>query len=124
MKIFVAHSSGYDYKKELYEPIQNAKELKEHKVFLPKEKSEDEVITKDIIKNSNVVIAEVSYPSTGQGIELGWADVFDIPIICIYKKDAKYSKSLSKLTDVFLEYVDSEDMIRKIDIALFSHKTF
>lgn len=118
MKIFVAHSSGYDYKNELYFPIRNSESLKIYEIFLPKEKSENEVITRDIIKNSNVVIAEVSYPSTGQGIELGWADIFGVPIVCIYKSDAKISQSLNKLTDKFYTYSNANDMVQKIASAI------
>lgn len=120
MKIFVAHSSNYDYKKELYLPIRHAESLKKHDIFLPKEK--EEVITKDIIKNLDVLIAEVSYPSTGEGIELGWADMFGIPIICIYKKDTKPSSAIAKLTNNFLQYAGIEDMIKKIETALRTYE--
>ena len=113
MRIFVAHSSAYDFKNELYIPLRQSKLNKEHVIILPQENGK-EVITKDIIKACDVVVAEVSYASTGQGIELGWADIFCIPILCIYKKGGKYSSSLMKLTHTFVSYDNAEDLIIKI----------
>ena len=114
MKIFVAHSSNFDFKNELYSPLRNSELNKTHEIFLPQEKSDIGPITKDIIKNSDLIIAEISFPSTGQGIELGWANIYGIPIICIYKNDAKTSRSLKKITDQFISYDNSNDMIEKL----------
>jgi hypothetical protein len=114
MKIFITHSSNYNFKEELYLPLRNSELNKKHEIFLPQEKGYEE-ITKDIIKNSDLIIAEVSYPSTGQGIELGWADIYNIPIVCIYKKERGLSsKSLNKITKDFILYNDSGDMIDKL----------
>lgn len=113
MKLFVAHSSSYDFQSELYLPLRSSKLNDEHEIVLPQEKGY-EVITVDIIKNSDAVIAEVSYPSTGSGIELGWAYLFKKPIICIYKEGMKYSSSLTKITNIFISYNSPEQMIDKI----------
>lgn len=98
MKIFVSHSSGFDYENELYKPLRNSTINNNHEIFLPHEDGRD-VLTKDVIKKSDVVIAEVSFPSTGQGIELGWANVFNVPIICVNQKNSKPSDSLKYLTE-------------------------
>jgi hypothetical protein len=45
------------------------------------------------------------------GIELGWADFLNIPIVCIYKEGAEISGSLSVITKKFLMYTDAENMI-------------
>lgn len=119
MKIFVAHSSNFDFKNELYIPLRSSNLNNLHEIRLPQEKGYEE-ITKDIIKNSDVVVAEVSYPSTGQGIELGWANIFEVPIICIHKEGSKISSSLSKITDKFIVYKDKEDMISKLTSELNS----
>ena len=37
--------------------------------------------SKEVIRTSDLVIADISYPSTGVGIELGWADCFNIRVI-------------------------------------------
>ena len=70
MKIYVSHASSYDYRGELYEPLKLA--LPDHELFLPHEKSNDvSQEARDIIEACDIVLAEVSYPSTGQGVELG-----------------------------------------------------
>lgn len=114
MKIYVTHSTNYDFQKEFYEPLINSELYKIHEIILP-HKDNTFTNTKEIIKDSDLIISEVSYPSTGQGIELGWAENYHKKIICIYKTGSKYSSSLKVVTDVFIEYKDSEDMINKIN---------
>ena len=117
MKIFVAHSSNFDFKNELYKPLRESVLNIKHEILLPQEKGK-ETITKDIIKSLDVFIAETSYPSTGQGIELGWADIFNIPIICIFKEESKISQSLHYVTDNFITYKDTEDMVDRLGMVL------
>ncbi len=124
MKIFVTHSSdtfanvgifsgGFNFKDELYEPLKNSDLNIKHEIILP-QKNGYELITKEIINECDLIVAEVSFPSTGQGIELGWANVFKIPIVCIYKDDCKYSNSLTKITNNFISYKDENEMILKL----------
>lgn len=101
MKVFVAYSSSYDFRNELYKPIRESELNNQYECFLPQEKG-PEPVTIDIIKNSDVLVAEVSYPSTGQGIELGWAYVYKVPIIYLCKKGHKVSNSIHKLSSTFI----------------------
>jgi len=117
MKIFVAHSSNFDFKQELYNPLRESALNTQHDIFLPQENGR-EVVTKETIKDSDVVVAEVSYASTGQGIELGWADVLGIPIICIYKEGSKVSGSIQLVTKELVAYKDKEEMINRLSEAL------
>ncbi|KKQ51787.1 hypothetical protein A2865_03275 [Candidatus Woesebacteria bacterium RIFCSPHIGHO2_01_FULL_39_17] len=117
MKIFVSHSSSYDYVNKLYKPLQKSQINKDHKIFLLHEDRKD-VLTKDIIKKSDVIVAEVSFPSTGQGIELGWANLYNIPIICCYQYASKPSGSLKYLAKDFIIYKNKDQMIEKLAIAL------
>ena len=66
------------------------------------------------MKDCNLILAEVSYPSTGQGIELGWANAYAVPILCFHKKGIKPSGSLSVISDTLIDYEDSQDMIQKL----------
>lgn len=116
MKIFVSHSNHFDFKNQLYLPLRNSQLNSSHQIFLPEES--DKLNTKELIKNSALLVAEVSYPSTGQGIEIGWADNFDIPIVCIYKAGKSFSSSLKFVTDRFFSYTSTEDMIKKLSEAL------
>lgn len=114
MKIYISHSSKYDYTNKIYNPIKNSNLSKSNIFFLPHENKNKVINTKDIISNCDLVIAEISLPATGQGIELGWADYAKIPILCIYKKGTDISSSLKFITNQFIEYENVEDMIEKV----------
>ena len=119
MKIYLAHSTSFDFKNNLYIPIKNSLLSTKNKIILPHET--DELInSREIIKKSDVIIAEVSYPSVGEGIELGWANIFQIPIIFIYKEGSKISRSLKSLSNIFIQYKNSQDMIERLTSILIS----
>jgi hypothetical protein len=115
MKIVITHAGALPWKDEFYKAIQNSDFYKSNKVFLPQEKDKPEQITKERVEHSDLVIAEVSYPSTGQGIELGWADIYHRPIICVYKEKSVISNSLTFITSKFVLYKDSKELILKLE---------
>ena len=119
MKIYVSHSTNFDYKAELYEPLK-ATLSDDNKLYLPHESGDDVANTKEIIKQSGLIIAEVSYPSTGQGIELGWANEFNVPIVCIYKANTKPSSALQIVSKTFIEYSSSQDVLNHLNEYLRS----
>jgi len=108
MIIYVSHSTDFNYKDELYESL---RELKLEFIFPHEAK---EINSKEQIKKSDMIIAEVSFNKLGIGIEIGWANAFNKPIIFIYKKGIKISNSLKFIPGKFIEYSDKEDMINKI----------
>lgn len=114
MKIFISHSSQYDYISKIYEPIENSIIYKNNEFIFPHEDKNKMINTKEIIESCDIMIADVSLPSTGQGIELAWADFAKIPIVCIYEKDAQISSALKFITNNFIEYANNDDMINKI----------
>lgn len=116
MKIYFGHSKELNFKDDLYLPIRKSQLNSEHEMILPHEIYQDasDFVTKDIIKTCDVMIAEVSFPATGLGIELGWANAFECPIICIYRKGSKISGSLKVVCENFIEYTDKEDMLKKL----------
>lgn len=118
MKIYVTHSSSFDFKNELYQPLRNSALNSTNEITLPHETSSEQFNSKEHIKEYDVIVAEVSYPSTGMGIELGWANVYDIPILCLYKQGTKPSGSLKVVTETFIEYESREDMVRKLSDCL------
>lgn len=118
MKIYIAHSRNFDFQNELYKPIKRSFLVKENSFIFPHEGAED-FDSKAFLKDEcDLIIAEASHPSTGMGIELGWADMFKIPIICVYKTGTEISNSLKVVTDKFLEYSDTDDLIIKINEVL------
>jgi len=115
MKIYVAHSNSFDYKKELYEPIRKSDINNKYEIILPHEVTTEQFNSKRVLKKCNLVIAEVSYPSTGQGIELGWANMYDVPIVCYYKKGTKPSGALKVVSDEIFQYDSPKDLIQQIN---------
>ena len=121
MKIYVSHLRNSDFINELYEPLKEAK-LPVEFIF-PHDNGSESFNSKELFEKHecDYVLAEVSAPSTGQGIELGWADVFGVPILCFYKTGSSPAKSLSKITDKIIEYGDSMDLVNKLAAELSLH---
>jgi hypothetical protein len=120
MKIYVSHSRNYDFLNELYLPLRDSSLNSQHEFILPHENGSEPFNTKELFQTQGcgLVIAEVSFPATGQGIELGWANILNIPVLCISKKDAKISGSLKVITDKFIEYETSDDLLKKLSVQL------
>lgn len=114
MKVYVSHSREFDFKKELYEVLE-VSDLNQEFIF-PHRDSDKPFNTKDLLKNKqcDLVLAEVSYPSTGQGIELAWANIYNIPIVCVYKNGSKFTGSLKLISDKFIEYRDGDSLISNL----------
>lgn len=118
MKIIVTHASSFDYEKEIYEPLKRAVEGTNHELIFPHVWHEQNKSTKEFLKDAGLVIGEVSYPSTGQGIELGWADMLNIPILFVRKQGAKSSSALRYLKGELIEYADAEELTEKVRVYL------
>lgn len=119
MNIYIAHAKKSEFQKELYEPIRSSSLNNEHTFVLPHEISDQSFDSKAYFKNeANLSIAEVSNSATGLGIELGWANAYELPIICVYKKDSKLSGSLKRISKYFVEYSDSNELIFGIEKIL------
>lgn len=117
MKLYISHSKNYDYRKDLYKVLRSSTINTDHQIILPYETDEFQN-TKDIVKSADAVIAEVSFPSIGEGIELGWASDMNVPIICIYREGKRVANSLKVISNIFIQYTDNKDMIEKIITAL------
>lgn len=117
MKIYFAHTKDSDYKNDLYIPIRNSELNREHDIVLPHEHGKNEY-SKPIIESSDLLIAEVSYPATGSGIEIGWGNAAGVPLLCVHKTGTKPSGSLRFLTEDFIEYVDTADLVLKLTYYL------
>ncbi len=118
MKIYVSHSRSFDFINELYKPLKDSK-LPVEFIF-PHEESSEPFDSKLLLERHgcDLVFAEVSFPATGQGIELGWADAYKMPVICFYKTGAKPAGSLKVITDRIGEYTTSNDLINKLSKEL------
>ncbi len=109
MKIYVAHSSDFDYQNELYVPLKNSEFFKQHEFILPHDDNNYKH-ERDFYKSIDLVIAEVSYPSTGLGIELGFLYDDNKPIYCIHQSDKKISSSISVVASNINVYSNLDEM--------------
>lgn len=117
MKIYVAHSRKIDFRNKLYAPLRGSALNSEHEILLPQE-GEVEEITRDMIKGCDALVAEVSAPSLGAGIEIGWADAFGVPVIAMSEKGATVSFSIDNAVTERFEYENAGDMLEKLTAAL------
>jgi hypothetical protein len=121
MRIYVAHSRDLDFKKELYKPLRESRLDDIHEIILPHEDTGKLYSSEQFFGSScDLVIAEVSYKSTSMGIELGWAHMHHLPIICIYKTGSKPSNGLRAVTNYFVEYSNPQEMISKLEQVINS----
>ena len=121
MKIYIGHSRGFDFENELYKPIRDSDKLREFEIILPHENGAAGQNAREFYSDIDIFIAEISYPATGLGIELGWASDSNVPIFCISKTGTKTSSSLQTVSQNFREY-NSEDELTDAIIAIIESK--
>ena len=123
MKIYLAHPKSINYKDEIYLPIRNSSLNRSHDFIFPYENFEKPFNSKDLIWNHDIdlLIAECSEPSTGLGIEIGWADARSIPVLCVYKGGSKISNSLSLIAYNVAEYT-KENFIYILETNILKNK--
>jgi nucleoside 2-deoxyribosyltransferase len=66
------------------------------------------------IRNSKVIVAELSNKSVGVGIEIGYAKSLQIPIIYIKDKSAPLSTTASGTADYYYEYENPDQVVSYI----------
>ena len=113
MKIYCAHASSFNYRQEFYQPLLTLRDQTGYGFILPYESGMEVGDSKHHVTTAQLVIAEISYPSTGLGIELGWADMHGIPILALCKAGVKHSHSVPVVTDR-IEFYDSADRLTEI----------
>lgn len=118
MKIYIGHSTGFDYKKELYQPLKQSQLCEEHEITFPHDSRELFDSKEFLRKECDLFVAEVSHASTGLGIELGWADSFEIPIICICKSCAEPSSSIQAVTNEVERYENRKELVEIVEQAV------
>ncbi|MEG2310667.1 MAG: hypothetical protein RSB76_01610 [Clostridia bacterium] len=114
LDIYISHSKKMDYKNKLYNPLLKSKIGKENNLILPRTPQYNNIDTKDVLANSDVLIAEVTIPGTGVGIEIGRAQCCNVKILCLLKKGEKCSTSVRRVCENIIEYSSEDEMIYKI----------
>ena len=114
MRIYIAHPTSIDYKKEIYEPLRNDDFFLEHELVLPHEESNNIGNSREDYKNYDIVIAECSKPSIGVGIEIGWFYDDGKPIYCLVKSGVNPSSAISSIAEEIINYNNKEDFVERV----------
>lgn len=114
MKLYIGHPRDFDYQNELYIPLRTSEFASFVDIILPHEQEGKTFNSKTDLQGVDVMLAEISHPSTGLGIELGYADLYQIPIIIAYKVGSQPSSSAKALGTHTIEYADPEDLIHQL----------
>jgi len=114
MRIYIGHSTGFDYEKELYEPLKASGLSRQHELLFPHEGGSITQNEKDFYATIDLFVAEVSYPSTGLGIELAWTADAQRKILCVHRADKKPSLALKTVCSDIRSYRGMEELIKFI----------
>ena len=68
------------------------------------------------IRESDLLVAEVSTPSHGVGYEIGYALDLDKPVLCLYQKDIVVSKMITGNSHPLLTVMEYQDMAHAEEI--------
>lgn len=122
MRIYVSHLRRGNYERDLYTPLLTSSLSHTHTFILPHKLGQKPFNTKELFskKGCDLVIAEITNPATGQGIELGWANIYAIPIYSYYKKGTDVSGSALAISTKKGEYGTSAELIEQLIIDLNS----
>ena len=122
-KIYLAHSRDprFDYQRDFYLPF--IKNFRDIEIIVPHDNyAESSFNSKLVIATCDFLIAEVSYPSTGLGMELAWAEAANIPVLCLYKNDTLPSSSVFNLCNDVNRYHAPLDYINTVKNWLRIHE--
>ena len=108
---YLTHSPKIDYVSELYQPIKSSALWDGNEIVLPYDTQDTPINSYKVIDSADLILAEVSYSSTGQGIELGWAHAKGKPIWCFYKAGSKPSRSLKFVAEEIYEYQEISQVL-------------
>ncbi|HAU28753.1 MAG TPA: hypothetical protein DCW68_01400 [Rhodospirillaceae bacterium] len=110
MKVYCVHSRAFDFRNAYYKPLAQLAKATGHTFIFPHEQEDAVQNSQDIIRSCDLVVAEVSFPSIGMGIEIGWAHAYGKPIVAIFRQNANLSSSLHIITNDIHSYADPEEI--------------
>ncbi len=119
MTMYVSHSADFDFQNELYLPLRNSNLNNQYKIILPQEQNNTLFKSREYFQDQcDFMVVESSYPSPGVGIEVGWADAYEVPIIAIYKRGFGLPESIKVLSKKIIEYSNSDELVSDLEIVL------
>jgi len=119
MKIYCAHSSAFDYQCDWYDVLRASSLMVDHELIFPHEHPEIQRDSYPTLQSVNCVLAEVSHPSIGLGIELGWAYLLQKPLYCLYTSGSRLSPSAANISTQCAAYGSKEELIQLISQIIY-----
>lgn len=122
--IYISHPNSIDFRAALYEPLRRSSLAQTCRLVLPHEVHDDPAAfpTKQIIAEQvDLMVVEASAPSTGSGLELGWADANDVPIVAVHQPGTRVSRSVKMVAADVHEYRNGRDLAATIAAAVAKH---
>jgi hypothetical protein len=114
VRIYFSHATNSSFAAPVAEVLRAA--LK-HEIIFPHQDSLAPLEIRPLFQAGviDLVVAEVSCPSTGQGIELAWAAEANIPILCIYRNTTTPSRALEMIDARLMPYDACHEVVGFID---------
>ena len=123
MRIRIGHSSAFDFQSQLYTELRAIALPRGVTLSLPHEGGSEGDCTRSFFEEGcSLFIVEASYPSTGLGMEVAYAAMLGVPIVCVHRQDFRPSSSLLRVTSRFLAYADEAELRQHVT-ALLSELT-
>lgn len=100
LNIYFIHSDKMDYNNLIYKSVLSSKVCLEQNIILPYTKENNNKYAKDLIKNADLIIADVSSPSFGLDLELKWLSKLDKKTLYISITNSipkKYQKRIKEI---------------------------
>ncbi len=110
---FISHpSGGMQHTPTFFDAINRFAQLQSNvKITFPHEEQSEVQMTKDLISEADLVLVEVSIPSTGSGIELGWANAAGKKVIAFHQGGSDPSPAVQFVTEEINTYVTQEHIL-------------
>nr|EGQ39865.1 MAG: hypothetical protein J07AB56_05930 [Candidatus Nanosalinarum sp. J07AB56] len=123
LKIYVGHASSIDSEENLYKILKNSSLADKHDLTFPHKKSKEPFDSKSFLsEDADLFVAETSKPSTGLGIELGWAEIYGVPVVCIHRSTVEPSSSLKVVAENVVPYDGREELVEAVSNAAEDQK--
>jgi len=114
---FISHpSGGMQHTPDFFDAVKEfEKKHPEIEINYPHEKAEEVQLTRDAISLSDLVLVEASLPSTGSGIDLGWASAAKKKIVAFHQGGAQLSPAIKFVTKEIHVYVGKEQLAKILE---------
>lgn len=122
MRLYLAYPRTFALATELENFLKNSNFGVE--IIFPHEKHKQMMTPKDLLRDSDMMVAEVSDPALGVGIEMGFASAFDVPVYCFFRKGVVPSPSLPLVADEVMMYANKEELFHRLRLIITEKRGF